>query len=489
MRKINLTRWVWDQYLSLPKALQKGPIYLAVSGGTDSSVLASVALSLKEKLPPLNFIHINYHLRVPESDQEEKHLTQWAQEEGIPLWVKRFYPKRKPKNLQEWARVRRYRFFSELIARQSKGRGVLWVAHHQRDQAETVLDRLLQGSGFKGLGGMASLETLDSLSGRPLKGPLQIFRPLLEVPFESIQNYAEKNRVTSFQDQSNLKDDYRRNRIRRGLLPAMAQENPQIQVVLTNLAKQCRETHREQARQGDGWLRRNWEQRKRALPTQSLKKVSPGVREYILAKFIQSVVPEDRSPRELLQRVARYLEAPQGKQEILLKNTWRLELSEAWVRIRKRRPGSARSLAKTPKVQEVPNFEYSLKGPGCYYLKELNQTLEITACKRITQIDLKQGGKGLAFLDEGQAKFPLRLAMARSGERFLPLGMQGSKGIRRFLMEQGVPKEKRQGLVLYNSSGVPLWLVGHRSDERAKVGPESLGAIRVSLHRGEVRKP
>src|SRR5262245_54877168 len=133
MALVDLKKRFWREFQALPESYRKSPIFLALSGGKDSTAMAHVALSLRSKLPPLHFLHVNYHLRLPDSDQEEKFLRNWAKREGIPFHVQRLYPKDKPKNLQDWARRQRYQFFRAVMEKQ-KGSGLVCLAHHQNDQ-------------------------------------------------------------------------------------------------------------------------------------------------------------------------------------------------------------------------------------------------------------------------------------------------------------------------------------------------------------------
>lgn len=296
------------------------PIFLAVSGGMDSTVLAAVSLRLRARLPPLHFLHVNYHLRVPESDLEEASLRDWARREGVPIQVLRLFPKGKPANLQAWARERRLDFFRKVIRKQAGGHGLLWVAHHQGDQAETVLARLLRGSGLKGLRGMEALEEIEGL---------WVFRPFLEVPREALPIYAKAHRLVYHHDRSNDGDDYLRNRIRHHILPLLARENPRIQEVLTSFASRAGEAAAALQELALKWLefRSKSKGGTKSLNTQVLRRQPPALRAAILENWLRLKTGREQSFGKILPPLLAGLEKLSKGLDLPLKGGYRIALT------------------------------------------------------------------------------------------------------------------------------------------------------------------
>lgn len=257
----------------------------------DSSVLAAVALELRDRLPPLHFLHVNYGLRRPDCDREEAMLRQWAEKEGVPIEILRLAPKGKPENLQAWAREKRFEFFRRTVEKRNRGQGTVWLAHHRRDQAETFLLRLLRGAG---LGGLAGMKVLEDLQG------LQLFRPFLEVPYESLKIYAKNHRVLFRQDKSNFTDLYLRNRVRRRLVPALRKENPSIEETLSLLAERLGQSHDALQALAEQWLRRRKGNR---LGLAALRRQVPGLQVAILQQWTRLRVGESQSWNEILPRL------------------------------------------------------------------------------------------------------------------------------------------------------------------------------------------
>jgi tRNA(Ile)-lysidine synthase len=216
----------------------RAKLIVGVSGGSDSLALLR---SLQEQLPRaaqrLVAAHVNYGLRGRDSDKDERIVQRFCRDAGIPLRclrVENFKRKvvREKRSLQDLAREIRYVFFRKLVRRE-KAWGVA-VAHHQEDQAETVLDRLLRGAGTRGLSGLKPVQVLSV--GMP-PGPLKIWRPLLSFPKSWTQTYLRARGIRWREDKSNGTNQYRRNQIRNQVLPFLARWNPNLPETLARIGE------------------------------------------------------------------------------------------------------------------------------------------------------------------------------------------------------------------------------------------------------------
>lgn len=197
-------------------------LIIGVSGGPDSLCLLDVLAALAEKQAfQLHIAHVNYRLRGAASDLDEVLVRERAAAYDIPCTV--FRPKKTVKgNLEETLRDERYAFFERL--RKKLGYGRVAVAHHEDDQAETVLLRLLRGAGLQGLAAMRSQ------SGA-------IIRPLLSMSRQDILQYLEERGLPYREDESNGDRRFMRNRIRHELIPLLERDfQPNIRKVLARSA-------------------------------------------------------------------------------------------------------------------------------------------------------------------------------------------------------------------------------------------------------------
>lgn len=204
-------------------------IILGVSGGPDSVCLLDIFLKLRKTYPlELRIAHINYGLRGKDSVVDEEFVRSLAAKHALEIDVLR--PKTASvRNLENRLRDIRYGFF-EKIRRQHKF-DLIAVAHNRDDQAETLLMRLLRGSGLEGLGAM------KFKNGR-------IIRPLLATSRQEILDHLESGRLAYRTDGTNMTDTFLRNKIRNGLIPYLEKNyNPSIKKTLFDATLSIAEDH------------------------------------------------------------------------------------------------------------------------------------------------------------------------------------------------------------------------------------------------------
>ena len=170
--------------------------------------------------------HFNHKLRGEESDEDERSVAELAGRHGVPFY--RTDAAGFQGNLEQEARRARQRFFKGLIGEGKADR--IAVGHTRDDQAETVLFRLMRGSGLGGLAGILPV-TREGL-----------IRPLLDVSRAEVEGYLRAQAISWREDLTNLESRFTRNRIRQDLLPQLAtQYNPRISEVLTQVGEMARD--------------------------------------------------------------------------------------------------------------------------------------------------------------------------------------------------------------------------------------------------------
>ena len=185
---------------------------LAVSGGTDSMVLADLMLQARQ---PIAVGHINHHLRGQESDDDAKFVEDYCNKNKIPYHQYDIDPYLLSHgNLQDKARIIRYeKLVSWAIDNDCQQ---IATAHHLDDQIETFIMNLMRGAGLNGLTGIAKKNGV-------------IIRPLLWASSEEIIQYANEHSIQYREDSSNTSDKYVRNQIRHHILPTMYQTDSRAQ--------------------------------------------------------------------------------------------------------------------------------------------------------------------------------------------------------------------------------------------------------------------
>ena len=197
-------------------------ITVAFSGGADSVALLYGLYLLKEKLNiRLEASHFNHGLRGEESDRDEAFCRRFCDQYDIAIHVGHGTVTAGKKGLEAAARDARYGFLETLP-------GKIATAHTADDNAETVLMRIVRGTGLKGLGGIT-----------PVRG--RILRPMLNVTRQEILAFLQENYLTFVEDSTNGEDAFLRNRLRHHVMPLLTAENPRLAENLSAMAMQLRQ--------------------------------------------------------------------------------------------------------------------------------------------------------------------------------------------------------------------------------------------------------
>lgn len=202
--------------------------WVGFSGGLDSTVLLHLLLS--QNLPVnLSAIHINHQIS-PNADMWQQHCETSCQLKGIQCISEKVRVENKGNGIEDAAREARYQVFAQHMA----AGDVLFTAHHADDQAETLLLRLLRGTGVKGLSGIASSRAF---------GEAMIYRPLLSFTRDDLLAYAKEHKLEWIEDESNQSEKYDRNYLRLQVMPVLQKRWPGLQKKWQQTALLCAENN------------------------------------------------------------------------------------------------------------------------------------------------------------------------------------------------------------------------------------------------------
>ena len=206
-------------------------VIIGLSGGADSVCLLYFLLEKKRELGlELFAVHINHRLRGEDADADAEFCDEICATVGIEIEIVEMnaaeFAKNKRLSIEEAGRELRYKAFNDAAVR--FGANKIAVAHNVDDNAETVLLRLIRGTGIAGLGG------IPAVNGK-------IIRPLIEVSRNEIEKHLLDNNISWVTDVTNLDNEFTRNRVRNQLIPALRGFNPSITPTLNRLAGICRE--------------------------------------------------------------------------------------------------------------------------------------------------------------------------------------------------------------------------------------------------------
>lgn len=199
--------------------------HVAFSGGLDSTVLLHLLAHMPGR-PPLTAIHVHHGLQ-PIADTWPGHCQRFCDSLGIPLTISHVRIATGA-SLEQAARNARYQAFEKLL----QPGELLLTAQHRDDQAETLLFRLLRGTGVRGLAAMPRVRRL---------GQGRLLRPMLDEPRQTLLEYARQHRLNWIEDPSNADTEFSRNYLRREVIPVITQRWPQAATSMARTASHLSE--------------------------------------------------------------------------------------------------------------------------------------------------------------------------------------------------------------------------------------------------------
>ncbi len=449
----------------------KARIVVGVSGGPDSTTLLHLLLQLRDEYElKLWIAHLNHQLRGKEAEEEARWVRLFASKIGIPFISNSLdvaaLAKREKLTLEEAGRMARYDFFEHVSSRVSANR--IAVGHTASDQVETVLMRLMKGTGLDGLSGIP-----------PVRG--MIIRPLVEIFRKEVEEYCEINNLEFYLDSSNSDTSFLRNRIRLDLLPLLSQEyNPQIGKILFRMSKNLREDADLIRRRGKKEFeeilveeREGKNQSWLVLDREKLFRLHPALQKRVLREGIRRIKGDLKEINSEHLDSVLDLGGKRGMKQLSLPGN--LVIQKQYKDL----------LIKRGEFKNIPFARY-LAIPGKTDLTQINLTLEarlfpvkrgsflassdfMDSRKKVVSYKVNGFPEEEVFLDFDKLKPPLFLRNRKKGDRFCPLGMKGSKKIKDFFIDLKIPVEKRGKIPLLLNGGKVVCVVGHRIDERFKV--------------------
>lgn len=432
-------------------------VVAGVSGGPDSVCLLDCLHRLAGNFRLSVIVaHFDHGLRPAEDSFETAFVRHVAEALGLPFATNYTLPEIRPgASREEQARLARYRFLEEVKHRYGATR--IAVGHTKDDQAETVLMRLLRGSGTAGLAAIP-----------PMRGET-VIRPLINVTRKEVLDYLNSRGLDAVQDSSNTGNLYLRNRIRHELMPLLTGYQPRLVERLARTAEILRKDDDCLASIAASWIETHGTEEEDScwIPVCRWRKLHPALRIRVLRRLIDRESSLRRISERHLTAISRLAEGEKPQGRINLPGALLAERSYNRLHITRHTKG------------QVP-FRHELKGPGKFSFPETGWEVRIEEC---TLPAIFSGNPFDAWFDMNLLSFPLVLRCMKPGDRFVPLGMTGSRKVKDFFIDLKVPAEKRASTPLLASGEHILWVCGFRQDNRFKVNDTTKRILRVSLSR------
>lgn len=402
----------------------------ACSGGIDSMVLGD--LLLKSDIQ-FEVAHVNFGLRSHESEGDEEFVKKWAEKNQLRLHTHHAdameVAEEKKISIQMAAREIRYAWFEKLNT-ERKLSGII-LAHQEDDQLETIFLNLLRGTGMEGIQGMADR-----------KGSL--IRPLLPFSRAEIENYAKENGINWREDSSNLKTDYKRNKLRLEALPALYEVASDARKNILGSFVRLKDSAK-----AFNHLFENWKKDQirvdgdyQFLPFHAIQN-TPGAVSLVfhwLKPFgfnsdqAEGIVDACSNPQAGKIFETGAYQASIDREEVIL----------------------------SPKHQNFDPIEINRDDIGLTIKEDRYELIKMDTGSRMDTL------RENAMLDFEKLDFPLEIRSWELGDRFIPLGMKNSKKISDFLIDLKVSLAEKSKVKVLISNGKIAWVIGYRIADWAK---------------------
>ena len=419
------------QRLAGPDALRK--YYLvAVSGGADSTVAATL---FHEAGVQFTIAHCNFHLRGDDSDRDMRFVQELASRWNVPILIREFdtlnIRNNSGKSVEMVARELRYKWFSEIL----DGFDHLVTAHHANDAAETQLLNLTRGTGLRGLCGIP-----------PVNG--KTIRPMLPFTAQEIRQYADEHHIAYMEDSTNHDEKISRNRIRHSVIPQLEAINPQF-------------------------LRTNIRTR------QILQRQYAFYQKHLKAEIQDMLIDEDGEVRIHLQKLAQnenillilyeilheYGFTADTVEKIIVNNqipVGRFFYSDSHILLIDRD-----FLIIQPRFEEAEGILaeiYSMADLKTYFnIEELEYQKDMVFDKN----------PDVFYIPKEKLTFPVHIRKWNPGDWFHPLGAPGRQKLSDYFTDHKIDRFSKERIRLFCVGDEIAWIIGHRSDERYKLTPQT----------------
>lgn len=428
-------------------------IIVGASGGPDSQFLIYLLKSIKDEYNlKIILAHLN-HLHRKEAINDENLVKETAHKLNLEFRVKRAsmddYAKAHKISAEDAGRRLRYEFFNELASQYENSK--IAIAHNKNDQAETLLMRMIRGTGLDGMVAM------DFRNGN-------IIRPILSFSKDEIISYLDSNLIAYAIDKTNLSNDYTRNYIRNLIMPEFTTINPKSVDAIYNLSMLLKEDLKIVDRSIDSLY-------KEVLVLEDERQIL-----FDLSKFDEL---EDFYQKRLLRKAVSKLK--NNLKDISKKNIDEF-LSLRTLASGKKIIKDDLEFIKNYKTYQLAIVENKEILEDCAFLsldEEINFNGKIIKATLVNSMGEKN--KNLAYFSFDKLKFPLKLRYRKNGDTFKPLGFNHNKKLKDFFIDQKIDRNLRDQIPIILSVDKIIWLVGFRQSEEFKVDKEDKNIIKIEV--------
>ena len=451
-------------------------VIAGVSGGADSVCLFLMLLELREKIGfDLIVVHVHHGLRGEAADQDQQFVEALCEQHRIPLEIFRVnlesIAKKRKQSLEEAGRMVRREAFDSVCKKY--GGNKIALAHHQNDNAETLLWNLSRGTGLDGLGGI-----------RPVNG--KFIRPLLCMNRKEIEEYLAKRKQSYCIDETNAGTDYTRNKLRHLVLPILEEQvnsaavrhmnetmeqiwelQEYMQEQVEAAYQECVQEHFEKA----CWIQ---------IQQKSFETFSELIKKMVIRKGMEQVGGKKRDLSHKHVDVMMELMNKQVGRTLDLPYEMHAKRNYEGIRLEKQRTYLSGEEKKAEIMQECMS---ELNIPGETILADRNLKLRCKILEKPKNLSIKDIPQKIytKWFDYGIIKSSLYIRTRQAGDTIVIDEKGHQKKLKNWFVDEKIPKEVRDSQLLLAENNEILWVLGHRMSQAYQVKQSTKWILQIEV--------
>lgn len=451
-------------------------VIAGVSGGADSVCLFLMLLELRKKIGfDLIAVHVHHGLRGEAADQDQQFVEALCEQHRIPLEIFRVnlesIAKKRKQSLEEAGRMVRREAFDSVCKKY--GGNKIALAHHQNDNAETLLWNLSRGTGLDGLGGI-----------RPVNG--KFIRPLLCMNREEIEEYLAKRKQSYCIDETNAGTDYTRNKLRHLVLPILEEQvnsaavrhmnetmeqiwelQEYMQEQVEAAYQECVQEHFEKA----CWIQ---------IQQKSFETFPELIKKMVIRKGMEQVGGKKRDLSHKHVDVMMELMNKQVGRTLDLPYEMHAKRNYEGIRLEKQR---TYSFGEEKKAEIMQECMAELNIPGETILADRNLKLRCKILEKPKNLSIKDIPQKIytKWFDYGIIKSSLYIRTRQAGDTIVIDEKGHQKKLKNWFVDEKIPKEVRDSQLLLAENNEILWVLGHRMSQAYQVKQSTKWILQIEV--------
>lgn len=451
-------------------------VIAGVSGGADSVCLFLMLLELREKIGfDLIAVHVHHGLRGEAADQDQQFVEALCEQHRIPLEIFRVnlesIAKKRKQSLEEAGRMVRREAFDSVCKKY--GGNKIALAHHQNDNAETLLWNLSRGTGLDGLGGI-----------RPVNG--KFIRPLLCMNRKEIEEYLAKRKQSYCIDETNAGTDYTRNKLRHLVLPILEEQvnsaavrhmnetmeqiwelQEYMQEQVEAAYQECVQEHFEKA----CWIQ---------IQQKSFETFPELIKKMVIRKGMEQVGGKKRDLSHKHVDVMMELMNKQVGRTLDLPYEMHAKRNYEGIRLEKQR---TYSFGEEKKAEIMQECMAELNIPGETILADRDLKLRCKILEKPKNLSIKDIPQKIytKWFDYGIIKSSLYIRTRQAGDISVIDEKGHQKKLKNWFVDEKIPKEVRDSQLLLAENNEILWVLGHRMSQAYQVKQSTKWILQIEV--------